>query len=229
MDVNTIASWPSVYKPDAELGPSDCDFGPAELRFERAATEGRRPVNRVKVMMQVAWHSWRDYAKGQKAEDLFVHTATDAGFKVWGLPHSQYNYKGHVDFEIEGTQGPEAGRTFWVDVKCPRSLRSGKRADDPFAQPQDRYVCLEVHASGWLFEGLADYIAFQRLDGRFVMTDRRALAAWTLETLSALPQERAEWPEQSVMCPYIRTGNGHTVALMYVPVLSFKECIVGLL
>lgn len=190
----------------------------------RDAHHQRREVSFLKVPMQVAYHSWDAYAKGQKSEQLFISRAAEAGMQCFALPHATFNYRMHVDFEV---QTPD-GKCFWVDVKAPRALRTSKDPHDLLGRPQNNFVCLEIGDGGWLFSGYADAIAFGRTDGHFVVVDRKKLAAWTLDRLQSCG-ERVAWPEQSLMRPYVRSSAGRSVALMYVPIADLRDCVVGYL
>ena len=101
---------------------------------------------------------------GEKAEDVFARIAAQKGWKV--TTASNYaNINDHWDFLIQ--KGAERYR---VDVK---GMKRFSRYDPGV---QDNWIWIELHGvrehdRGWLYDGKADLIAFEK-KGSFVVVRR---------------------------------------------------------
>jgi len=127
----------------------------------------------------------------------------------------------HIDFEVEGPDG----RTFWVDVKAPKALRKiqDKRLD-PYSEPQDRYVCLELNDRGSLYGGHSDYMAFGLTDGTFLLADRLEIIDIANKKLEGA-SVRAAWPETALWAPYVRSHEGHHLVMTYMDLHDLSSAI----
>ncbi|HZQ06716.1 MAG TPA: hypothetical protein VFD70_09060 [Anaerolineae bacterium] len=104
---------------------------------------------------------------GDRAEAQFQLFAQQRGWSVKAASHDQ-NIHEHWDLVIE-----KNGARYRVDVKA---LKRTRRAD---ANTQDEWIWIEFHGvrrsdRGWLYDGKADLIAFQRPDS-FLIVKRTSL------------------------------------------------------
>jgi hypothetical protein len=200
-------------------------FNASFVQTSRQATPERKLRNKVQELqgrsLRGNYISNTDRNKGHTAETLFAEIMESYGHKVYTLPHFSHNYKMHVDFEVETDHG-----VFWIDVKSAKSLRKTLSKTDPFNRPQDKYVCLELNASGSLFGSHSDYIAFGLTDGSFVISDRLKLVDIVKQKMAAMPKERSAWPETALWHPYVRTYNGISLVMTYMDLDDLKDSIV---
>jgi len=139
-------------------------------------------------------------------------------YKVHEVPFWSYNYKQHIDFEVQDA----SGKCAFVDVKAPRSLRKSRLKNDPMAKPQNKYVVAELMPFGSLFGSKADYIAFGQTDGTFVVCDTQKLQK-LVKTKMQTFTNRSAWPETSLWCPYVRSYEGRNSAMMYMDLDTLNE------
>ena len=110
--------------------------------------------------------------QGNSAEDLFRITAYKNGY--FTLPSTQEeNIESHIDIWILKNK-PES-RPISVDVKASKRI---SRSDD-ISSTRDDLLWIELHSvrpnnKGWLYEGKADYIAFEQTDC-FILIKRQKL------------------------------------------------------
>lgn len=108
------------------------------------------------------------FREGATAQSIFTASAQAAGLTVIQAAQ-ETDYLSHIDLWIK-----DGERARGVDVKGTKRLnRWGVR--------QDEYVCLELHGAdanrrGWLYDGRADFIAFELADA-FMVVWRDRLAA----------------------------------------------------
>lgn len=106
---------------------------------------------------------------GQKAEREFKELALKRGFNVKHATKRQ-DMQEHWDFLLDN-----GAETIKVDVKAKKRIRRHDR------DAQSDWVWIELHGvrpdnRGWLYGGIADYIAFE-VDGAFVLVRRVHLIA----------------------------------------------------
>jgi hypothetical protein len=213
------------------IGPDKAGPDKAGLLFNRPESQKRKAHSLEPQML--AGRSLRgnyisntDRNKGRIYEDLFALAAQKCGLQVFTLPHFEFNYKKHVDFEVQNA----SGLSFWVDVKGPKALRKTNIKDDQWAKPQDRYVCLQLTDNGDLFGSHADYIAFGLTDGRFIVCDRLKIIECVSKCLIAKPEVgRSAWPETSLWVPYVRSFNDVSLVMTYMDLHDLKDSIVKIM
>ena len=134
------------------------------------------------------------YSKGRDAEDLFLHSAMNAGYSVTKASGEQ-DQQGHIDFHISNARS-----TWSVDVKSKKSI---SRYD---TVGSDDNTILEIKnvvgKEGWIY-GKADYIAFA-MDTEFLMVPRFLLAEWADRMIEAYPKKvftRKGMKDQLILMP----------------------------
>lgn len=232
-----VLKWPYGDFEVMELGPcrvapnADTNASLKELVFKRGPCASRKAFGQEVQMLSGRslrgnYISNTDRNKGRIYEDLFAKKAIESGLEVFTLAHFEFNYKKHVDFEVQNSEG----LSFWVDVKGPKALRKTNIKDDLWAKAQDRYVCLQLTDNGDLFGSHADYIAFGLTDGRFIMCDRLKIIECVSRCLIARPEVgRSAWPETSLWVPYVRSFNDVSLVMTYMDLYDLKDSIVSAL
>jgi len=155
-----------------------------------------------------------DIAEGSRFEQLFQTKMEAQGFKVYEVPFWSYNYKKHIDFEIEDSNGQCA----FVDIKTPRSLRKSKATQ----MGQNRYIVVELMPYGSLFGSHSDYIAFGQTDDTFLVCSRPKLDAMVKSRMPNF-RVRSAWPETALNVPYVRSYEGRNSSMMYLDIEDLYE------
>lgn len=225
MDPLELLKWPYATSDPVDLLPYDSSKLPLwTLKNFRNKTETRKPFDFHDVgeltggSLRGHYISNTDRNKGRLSERAFAVRVAAMGHELFSLPHFSHNYMMHIDFEVAGQDC-----VAWVDVKAPRALRRMK-GDDPYSMPQNRYVCLEVHPTGSLYGGHADYVAFGQTNGSFVVAERAALASVVTKRLAGV-KERSAWPESALWLPYVRTFDGRHTVIVYVDLEDISELL----
>lgn len=140
---------------------------------------------------------------GQKAEDIFVKTATERGWEIKSSSQGE-NIDDHFDYRIK--QGNEA---YKVEVK------GKKRITRTDANPQEELVWIELHGvrihdAGWLF-GKADLIAFE-MNASFRIVKRQDLVALVCKLIDYRSQVHS--PKDALYKTYSRAGRSDILTML---------------
>jgi len=102
---------------------------------------------------------------GEAAEVRFIKRIKKLGFEVENATIHENMYR-HIDVKVTD---PKTNETFTVDVKAMKEVSRGHGK-------QSDYIWLELHGvnNGWIYGGVADYIAFETEQG-FIMVNREKL------------------------------------------------------
>lgn len=140
---------------------------------------------------------------GESAEKTFATVASQLGYQVLTSTRED-NINGHIDFWLTKNE-----KTIGVDVKAAKRL---SRKD---SSPNYDYLWIELHSvrennRGWLFDGKANYIAFQQ-DGYFLCIKREKL----IEIIkSSIIREYVSSPKDALYKVYQREGRADKLTLI---------------
>lgn len=233
LNVHEVLKWPyGDFKPmEPGLSFEADDFISKAMIFSRGPSSDRRdPLLETQTLagrsLRGNYISNTDRNKGRESEDLFAKKLRSLGLSVFTLPHFESNYKKHIDFEVQNSDG----RCAWIDVKGPKALRKTNMKDDMLNKPQDRFVCLQLSDNGDLFGSHSDYIAFGLTDGRFIISDRLKLIDCVSKHLVARSDVgRSAWPETALWVPYVRTYKNVNLVMTYMDLNDLKDSIVAII
>ena len=164
---------------------------------------------------QIIFSKSESKAKGDETENEFFQLCEKNGLK-YEKASSSDDYYNHYDCKIFTDDIYEIR----IDIKSMKSLRR-------HGPQQNKYFFVELNLEGWLFFGLANYIAIQYQPNIFLIYEKEKLKEYVRKTVQfTLPV--VAWPEQSLNRVYVRKSENHSSVLSLVSTMdAFKFAGVG--
>jgi len=165
-------------------------------------------------------NNWSQKVQGNETEELFILKCKAMGLCI-EKSTIQEDYYDHCDFKIKIDDDKKIiKKVLKLDVKGLKSLRRN-------GLKQNKYFFVELHESGWLKSGKADYIAIQFSEKTFLLFDKQKLLEYTLQVVQ-FDKPVVPWPEQCFQRVYVRKGPSITTVLSLLDTVdAYKHAGIG--